>query len=94
MYQEEVNKTLANVGRPLHVQIHDSSHSSVLSSDSDKIQFRGLVNLLVLLLFSYTFRAIFISLEKYNFVLYNEVKLFLTLLLTSLYRLKSSCQAA
>lgn len=58
-------------------QIHDSHHTSILSSDSGNIQFRGLVNLLVLILLTYTIRAMIESLEKHDFVLIKEVKLFI-----------------
>jgi hypothetical protein len=64
---------LANIGRPLAVQIHDSTHTSILSSDSENIEFRGLVNLLVLLLLTYTIRAVIDSLNKHNFILFREV---------------------
>jgi hypothetical protein len=55
------------------MQIHDSVHRSILSSDSGNIPFRGLVHLLVLILMTYTVRALIDSLEKHNFVLFKEV---------------------
>ena len=55
------------------MQIHDSIHRSILSSDSGNIPFRGLVHLLVLILMTYTVRALIDSLEKHNFVLFKEV---------------------
>lgn len=55
------------------MQIHDSIHTSILSSDSGNIPFRGLVHLLVLILMTYTVRAIIDSLEKHDFVLIKEV---------------------
>jgi len=67
---------LANIGRPLAMQIHDSVHSSILSSESGDVPFRGLVNLLVLILLTYTIRALIESLEKHNFVLFKEVSYF------------------
>jgi hypothetical protein len=70
-------KNLANIGRPLTVQIHDSQHSSILSSDGENIQLRGLVNLLVLILLTYTFRAAVDSLEKHDLVLVKEVQRFI-----------------
>ena len=57
------------------MQIHDSVHRSILSSD---IPFRGLVHLLVLILMTYTVRALIDSLEKHNFVLFKEVSGFTT----------------
>lgn len=74
---EDSKKLLANIGRPLAVQIHDSTHTSILSSDSNSIEFRGLVNLLVLILLTYTFRAVIDSLDKHNFVLFKEISDFL-----------------
>jgi predicted ABC-type exoprotein transport system permease subunit len=58
------------------MQIHDSVHTSILSSDSGNIPFRGLVHLLVLILMTYTVRALIDSLEKHNFVLIKEVSSF------------------
>ena len=58
------------------MQIHDSIHMSILSSDSGNIPFRGLVHLLVLILMTYTVRAIIDSLEKHDFVLIKEVSCF------------------
>jgi predicted ABC-type exoprotein transport system permease subunit len=58
------------------MQIHDSVHTSILSSDSGNIPFRGLVHLLVLILMTYTVRALIDSLEKHNFVLIKEVSCF------------------
>ena len=55
------------------MQFHDSIHRSILSSDSGNIPFRGLVHLLVLILMTYTVRALIDSLEKHNFVLFKEV---------------------
>lgn len=60
------------------MQIHDSIHRSILSSDSGNIPFRGLVHLLVLILMTYTVRALIDSLEKHNFVLFKEVSGFTT----------------
>jgi hypothetical protein len=71
---DDQRKNLSNIGRPLTVQIHDSHHSSILSSDSQNIQFRGLVNLLVLILLTYTIRALIASLETHDFVLMREVR--------------------
>eukprot|EP00347_Sterkiella_histriomuscorum_P005011 403358242 len=65
---EENNKYLQDIGRPLTVQIHETSHKSYLSVNPDKIQFRGLVNLLVLILLSYTVRAVVQSLEEHDFI--------------------------
>ncbi len=54
---------LKNIGRPLNVQIHSESAASLLSYNDDKVQFRGLVNLLILLLVTYAVRQIMSSLE-------------------------------
>ena len=57
------------------MQIHDSEHKSYLSSSGvEKISYLGLVNLLVLILLSYTVRAIIESLEQNDFVIAKEVK--------------------
>ena len=50
---------------------------SILSSDSNNIQFRGLVNLLVLILLTYTIRALITSLEKHDLILFKEVAVFM-----------------
>jgi hypothetical protein len=76
LFQDDARKNLSNIGRPLTVQIHDSHHSSILSSDSENIELRGLVNLLVLILLTYTFRATITSLEKHDIVLIKEVTAF------------------
>jgi hypothetical protein len=62
----------------LTIQIHDGFHNSYLEDSStistEKVELRGLVNLLVLILFSYTIRAIISSYESHNFVLFDEIK--------------------
>lgn len=55
------------------VQIHDSEHKSFLDANSDKIDLRGMVNLLVLILMSYTLRAIVQSIEEYDIIILKEV---------------------
>ena len=55
------------------VIIHDSQHSSFLSTDGKQIQLKGLVNLLVLILLTYTIRAVIQSLEEHDFVITKEV---------------------
>lgn len=51
-------KELKDVGRALGLVIHDKPHDSYLSASDDNISLRGLVNLLVLILLSYTIRAV------------------------------------
>ncbi len=61
----------------MSVQTHDGFHHSYLDSttaSTEKVELRGLVNLLVLILFSYTIRAIITSYELHSFLFWDELK--------------------
>lgn len=59
------------------MRCHNAAQHSFLSAkNKDAIEFKGLLNLLVLLLLSYNFRAVVESLEERNLVLWDLVKEF------------------
>ena len=71
---DEFKKNLNNIGRPLTIQLHNQKENSYLSSTSDKIQLKGLVNLLSLLLITYNIRAMIDSIEEHNFIFIDELR--------------------
>jgi len=58
-----------DIGRPLLARVHDHFESSLLQANGQRVEFRGLINLLTLLLMSYNLQSILESLEKRGFVL-------------------------
>jgi hypothetical protein len=57
------------------VEPHDRCHHSFLSTkNTDEVSLHGIVNLLILLLASYNFRAVVQSLEERNLVLWDLLK--------------------
>lgn len=66
---DNTNKT-EDIGRPLFVRVHDhQEHSLLTASGRDRVEFRGLINLLTLLLISYNAHNILVSIEENGFVL-------------------------
>ena len=60
------------IGRPLFVRVHDhQEHSLLTASGRDRVEFRGLINLLTLLLISYNLQSVLLSLETHGFVLHD-----------------------
>lgn len=64
---------VSDIGRPLFVRVHDHFASSMLSASSKTVEFRGMINLLTLLLVSYNLQSVLVSIEQHGFVLSDKI---------------------
>ena len=72
---KDAQHKLTNLGLPLTIEPHEKSSESYLSAHaSSDISYRGMVNLLILILMTYHIRMIVASIEQHNFRLTKEVR--------------------
>ena len=70
---DEYQKTTANLGRPLAYVVHTKKSQSLLAHSSKDVNFRGLMNVLVILLVATNIRHIIASYQKYSFLIFDTM---------------------
>ena len=73
---DDASGKVQDIGRPLFVRVHDHFASSMLSASSKTVEFRGMINLLTLLLVSYNLQSVLQSIEEHGFILSNTLNKF------------------